>query len=134
MADKFDQYYENARPEIQGIVGNSAKKILDIGCGAGSMAYQLKINNAAEVWGIEPVETAAVKARELLDRVLHSPVEPALEKLPNYFFDAIIFADVLEHLVDPYTVLSKIKYKLNQSFVLRLILIKHLLLINFIFF
>ncbi len=112
MADKFDQYYENARPEIQGVVGNIAKKILDIGCGTGSMAYQLKINNSAEVWGIEPVESAANKAREVLDRVFHSPVETALDKLPDFYFDSIIFADVLEHLVDPYTVLSKIKYKL----------------------
>ncbi len=112
MADKFDQYYENARPEIQGIVGSKVKKILDIGCGAGSMAYQLKVNNAAEVWGIEPVETAAKKAVAVLDKVINSSVEEAIENLPKYYFDAIIFADVLEHLVDPYTVLSKIKYML----------------------
>ena len=112
MSDKFDEYYENPRPEIQGIVGRAAKRILDVGCGAGSMAWHLKTDNAAEVWGVEPIAAAALKASERLDKVIVASVENAIKQLPDYYFDAIIFADVLEHLVDPYTVLSKMKYKL----------------------
>ncbi len=112
MPDKFDEYYENPRPEIQGIVGPNARRILDVGCGSGSMAWHLKTDNAAEVWGVEPIASAAVKARERLDNVINSSVENAMKLLPDYYFDAIIFADVLEHLVDPFALLGKMKYKL----------------------
>jgi 2-polyprenyl-3-methyl-5-hydroxy-6-metoxy-1,4-benzoquinol methylase len=112
MSEKFTDYYENARPEIQGIVGDAPKRILDVGCGAGTMAFQLKQKNNAEVWGIEPIASAAEKAKGRLDTVIASSVEDAIAQLPDYHFDTIIFADVLEHLVDPYSILSKIKYKL----------------------
>ncbi len=110
-----ERYYSFSRPEVQALVEKSSKTILDVGCGNGEMASQLKQKLNAEVWGIEYVQAAADKASSKLDRVLSGKVEDALDKLPNNYFDTIIFADVLEHLTDPESVLAEIKKKLKVN-------------------
>ncbi|MBI9072781.1 MAG: class I SAM-dependent methyltransferase [Melioribacteraceae bacterium] len=113
MTNKNLEYYENERNELMPYLNISAKKILDVGCGAGSLAATIKKRNNAEVWGIELIEDAAVKAKKKIDNVLIGKVEEKIDELPDDYFDIIIFADVLEHLYDPYTVLKKIKTKLK---------------------
>ena len=113
---KSEEYYSLARPEIQQFIQPNINALLDVGCGSGQMASELKLNkNINEVWGIELVETAGLKAKEKLDRVIISPVENAIDELPNNYFDAIIFADVLEHLIEPEEILRKIKSKLKSE-------------------
>ncbi len=112
MRIKENEYYNNKRPDIQAIVAPSARTILDVGCGAGAMASELKEKLSAEVWGIEYYYEAAESAAKILDNVIAGSVEDSINDLPNNYFDSIIFADVLEHLVDPYTVLNEIKHKL----------------------
>ena len=108
-------YYSLSRPEVQNSISPGSKKILDIGCAEGKMASELKKRNNAEVWGIEIVEVVAQKAQEKLDKVLIGPVEEQISKLPEKYFDSIIFADVLEHLVNPEKVLEEIKSKLKDD-------------------
>ena len=86
-----------------------------VGCANGKMASELRERNNAEVWGIEIVEKAAAKAKEKLDKVLIGSVEKQIIKLPEKYFDTIIFADVLEHLVHPEKVLKEIKSKLKND-------------------
>ncbi|MFH1041002.1 MAG: glycosyltransferase [bacterium] len=112
---RTDQYYNNSRPEIQKMVSQKAKKILDVGCAAGHLGYELKKQLGAEVWGIEIVEDVANKAAKKIDFVINLAVENAIEKLPDNYFDTIIFADVLEHLVNPEFVLEQIKSKLKDD-------------------
>ena len=77
------------------------------------MAFELKRNkNIKEVWGIEPVKKAGEVARGRLDKTLIMTIEEAIPLLPDGKFDTIIFADVLEHLVDPEGVLINLKSKL----------------------
>jgi len=108
-------YYAHSRPEVQRMVNTNSKRILDVGCGNGEMASEIKANLNAEVWGIEYVEDAAKRASQKLDRVLTGTVEENLEKIPDGYFDTIIFADVLEHLTFPEKVLEKIKIKLKPD-------------------
>jgi|GEM_PF-542531 len=111
----FPDYYNNPRPDIQSLVDDSAKTILDIGCGSGIMGLELKKKNTAEIWGVELNESAALKARQHLDCVLQGPIERNIELLPEDYFDTIIFADVIEHLVNPAEVLESIKPKLHKN-------------------
>ncbi|MDP4195514.1 MAG: glycosyltransferase [Bacteroidota bacterium] len=114
-SEKFGEYYENPRPEIQQLINKSSKTILDVGCGRGKMASEIKTSLGSEVWGIELVKSAAVVAKDRLDHVLIGKVEDNIRQLPDAYFDSIIFADVLEHLIDPLIVLSSIKTKLTND-------------------
>jgi 2-polyprenyl-3-methyl-5-hydroxy-6-metoxy-1,4-benzoquinol methylase len=114
-SEKFGEYYENPRPEIQQLINKASKTILDVGCGRGKMACEIKTSLQAEVWGIELVKSAAAAAKDRLDHVLIGKVEDNIGQLPDKYFDSIIFADVLEHLIDPLIVLASIKTKLTND-------------------
>ena len=90
--NKQSEYYSNACSEVQGLVKKGSKFILDVGCGSGAMGFSLKSQLAAEVWGIEIAEPAGLKAREKLDNVFIGPVEEYYERLPDRYFDTIIFS------------------------------------------
>ncbi len=94
-------YYRQERLEMQALVPSDARRVLEVGCGAGTVGAALKGRQGAEVWGIEPSRDAATRAESALDRVLCSSIEAALDELPDGHFDWIVFNDVLEHLVDP---------------------------------
>jgi 2-polyprenyl-3-methyl-5-hydroxy-6-metoxy-1,4-benzoquinol methylase/GT2 family glycosyltransferase len=108
-------YYENDREDVQNLINPNSKKILDVGCGKGKLGSVLKRKLGAEVWGVEYVSDIAVYAAEKLDMVINCSIEDAINKLPDKYFDTIIFADVLEHLIDPYNVLKKIRTKLSDK-------------------
>ena len=113
--NKPDGYYNNARTEMLDFLPKEAVKILDVGCGNGIFANLIKERNKAEVWGIELMEQEAIKAKEILHKTFIGPCEDHIDALPDNYFDAIYFNDVLEHLVDPYTVLERIKSKLSTN-------------------
>jgi SAM-dependent methyltransferase len=100
---KTQDYYRNPRPEMLEFVPSAAKTLLDVGCGGGAFGAAIK-RRGAEVWGIEPTH-AATQAAERLDRVIQRPIEQVADVVPANYFDCIVFNDVLEHLVDPWTVL-----------------------------
>ncbi len=108
-------YYSYKRPEMLGFIPQGAKKVLDIGCGEGSFATSIKKKFNSEVWGVEMNPLAAEIAKKNIDRILVGDVLKIMDEIPNSYFDCIIFNDVLEHMVDPYTVLEKIKTKLNNN-------------------
>ena len=79
----------------------NCKRVLDVGCGKGNSSVEtLKRFRSIEVWGIEPVVSAATEAATKLDHVIEGMFLPGAE-LPAGSFDAIFFNDVLEHLFDP---------------------------------
>jgi len=91
------------------------KTIIDIGCGNGAFAEVLKEQTGAEVWGIEYMDREAQVAKDKLHKVYSGKCEDYIDELPDQYFDAVYFNDVLEHLVDPYMVLDKIKSKLSKG-------------------
>lgn len=115
---KATDYFNHQRPEMLAFLPNGCKKVLDIGCGEGIFAEQIKKSEGAETWGIELMEIPGEKAKKVLDTVFVGPCENYLDDLPDDYFDAIYCNDVLEHLVDPYTVLAKLKNKLSEKGVL----------------
>ncbi len=112
---KPDGYYNNPRKELLDFIVNEPKKVLDVGCGDGSFAVLVKQKYNAETWGIEYVQKEAEKAGKILDKSLAGPCENHISSLPDNYFDVIFFNDVLEHLVDPYTVLETIRTKLSPN-------------------
>ena len=95
--------YERARPEILVHVPETARRVLDLGCATGTTGAALKARQPAHVTGIEIEPEYAAEAARVLDRVItaDAATPPALDGP----FDALIAADILEHLIDPWATL-----------------------------
>lgn len=113
LAAKPEGYYDVVRPEVLPFIPEGVSTVLEVGCAGGAFGAQLKDRGAREVWGIEIDESAARRAQGVLDRVLIGDIAALVDDLPDAHFDLAVFNDVLEHLVDPFTVLSKIRGKLS---------------------
>ncbi|SEN10520.1 Methyltransferase domain-containing protein [Nitrosospira multiformis] len=109
-------YYDEPRDEMVRFVPTSVKRLLDVGCGQGAFGVSLlQTHSQLQIWGIEPFADAAEVARQRLAKVINTTIENALESLPEQYFDCVVFNDSLEHLVDPWEVLSKLRPKLTQG-------------------
>jgi SAM-dependent methyltransferase len=96
--------YERARPEILEHVPRTATRVLDLGCATGTTGAALKARQPAAVVGVELDPVYAAEAATRLDEVIAGDVETAQ---PRGSFDALIAADVLEHLKDPWAALRR---------------------------
>jgi SAM-dependent methyltransferase len=99
-------YYEQARPEVAALVPAECQRVLEVGCAGGELGRLLR-GRGHHVTGIELVPDMAERARRWLDQVVTADVEADGIPFPPASFDAIVFADVLEHLVDPWRVLRE---------------------------
>jgi 2-polyprenyl-3-methyl-5-hydroxy-6-metoxy-1,4-benzoquinol methylase len=107
-------YFEQARPEMLEFVPANCKRILDVGCSQGNFGKTLKQSRTVEIWGVEPVASAAATAATKLDRVIEGVFDADTE-LPPAHFDAVIFNDVLEHLMDPHAALRVARKLLTKN-------------------
>ncbi|PHV10201.1 class I SAM-dependent methyltransferase [Chitinimonas sp. BJB300] len=126
--------YRN-RPEIVNLVPIKAKVILDVGCSGGMIGASIKKRQESQITGIERNVMAAMEAAKALDFVLCGDFFELLPDLPVNHYDAIILADVLEHVLDTQGLLFLLRERLAADGALILSvpnvrhwsLIKHLL-------
>jgi O-antigen biosynthesis protein len=100
---------------VVGLVPHGAR-VLEFGCATGYMSEVLKSRKGCKVTGIEISPEAAEIAREHCDRVIVGDAEELDygELLGKDRFEAILFADVLEHLKRPGDVLERIRPFLSR--------------------
>lgn len=96
--------YTSPRPDVFEMVPKTSRQILDVGCSNGALGRCLKmVQPERRVAGIEYDTTFANEAALHLDHVVNADLN--LLNWHKVFadrkFDCIIFADVLEHLIDP---------------------------------
>jgi len=98
--DAYNQGLFNAMPE-------GAACVLEIGCNGGSLgaAYK-KANPGSSYYGVELSKPAAAHAATRLDLVLCGPADEMDLSFLTGKIDCIVYGDVLEHLVDPWTLLA----------------------------
>ena len=100
--------YEGERPDVQALVPRDARRILELGCSNGSLGAALKARQEVEVVGVEYDPGYGSQAARVLDRVIVGDAEAVLASGElSGEFDALVCADVLEHLRDPWTALSR---------------------------
>jgi 2-polyprenyl-3-methyl-5-hydroxy-6-metoxy-1,4-benzoquinol methylase len=83
-------------------------RVLDVGCGRGALGQAIQ-HLGWEVWGIEQNAEVCATARQRLDRVIEADlldVDQVRPGLGAKAFDAVVFSDVLEHLIDPLAVVE----------------------------
>lgn len=108
-SEKPDGYYNNARREIIPLLPSRSGRLLDIGCGEGVTSAWLKARQYCTwICGVELFPAAAAIARTRLDVVYEGNIEHMELPLEPGSIDLILCLDVLEHLVDPWTVLSRL--------------------------
>ena len=108
-------YYAHLRAEVIEAIPEGGATVLDVGCGKGTLGRWLKENGVRTAWGIELVPAAGEEARRWLDDVVVGNVEQAELPWPEASVDGIICADVLEHTVDPWKVVARLKRLLKPG-------------------
>jgi SAM-dependent methyltransferase len=105
--EKSDDYFGYARPEIAPLLPGTTKRVLELGCGSGATLKWLRAQRPVEyAVGIEMSPEASRRAASVFDLVLTNNVETM--ELPDGGFDLILALDVLEHLVDPWTIVRRL--------------------------
>lgn len=106
---RFGDPSDRERPELTRLLPGGPLRVLDAGCGGGAGISAAKARNPSwTVTGVEWDEALAGKARTRCDRVLEGDLARILPELSasGERFDAIVLADVLEHLADPVAALA----------------------------
>ncbi len=100
----FDEPSRRERPELTARLPPGALRILDVGCGAGGGVAEACVRNPGwRVTGVEQDCRLAAQARTRCERVEEGDLRDVLPRLAaeGAQFEALIFADVLEHLDEP---------------------------------
>jgi methionine biosynthesis protein MetW len=91
--------------------------VLEFGCATGYMSEVLARRKGARVTGIELDPEAAAEASARCERVIVGDAETLDldEHLGDERFDAVLFADVLEHLKDPGALLRRVQQFIGEG-------------------
>lgn len=115
-------YYEGINNELLSMLPKEAQTVVEIGCAAGLFAAAYRnINPSVRYLGVEIFEEVAQKAATHLDAIVIGNIENAKvfseleEKLAGSKIDALIFGDVLEHLLNPWEIIAKFKPMMSPN-------------------
>lgn len=114
----MNAYYSHIRKDIISLIpGKKYNALLDVGCGEGFTAELIKKDlKIPFVAGVEINEDAIKSAVNKLDKLYPEDIDSLINR--NEIaekYDIILFADVIEHLVNPWNTLKNIKSILNQN-------------------
>jgi 2-polyprenyl-3-methyl-5-hydroxy-6-metoxy-1,4-benzoquinol methylase len=107
-----------ANEHVVALIPKDAKKIIEIGCSWGSIAREYKkINPKSYFIGCEIVPAFAERARLVCDEVRILDIDRVKQ---NWFdehsnCDTWVFADVLEHLRDPWQLIGNIRKVIPEN-------------------
>jgi 2-polyprenyl-3-methyl-5-hydroxy-6-metoxy-1,4-benzoquinol methylase len=90
------------------------KKVLDLGCNTGLLGEALIKNKECIVYGADYSNEAIKIAKTKLNKAVVCDLEKSIP-FKNEQFDAIVLADILEHLRYPEELLKKIKILLKEK-------------------
>jgi 2-polyprenyl-3-methyl-5-hydroxy-6-metoxy-1,4-benzoquinol methylase len=116
--NKEKDYFTGTRLDVISLLPNNPnQKILEIGAGGGDTITYIKKNKLAkEVVGFELFEIPnSNQLNPEIDRFIFGNIESSDILEEENYFDVIILADVLEHLLDPWNVFLKVKKYLKKD-------------------
>ena len=114
-AHRYGNCYESTREDLMLHVPLDAKDVLDIGCANGLFGQLLKERQRCVVTGIECDTELVNMAKARLDNVISGDIEEIIDRGSLGRFDCILCGDLLEHLNDPWKVVSGLKRHLKKE-------------------
>lgn len=111
---KDKSYFIHDRTDIFKLVPRDARRVLDVGCGTGTLGKRLK-DLGMELIGIERDPDSCKEAERYLDKAICCDAENAELDFEEKSFDCIIYGDILEHFYDPQAVLKKYRRYLKDD-------------------
>ena len=114
-----DHYQDSVNLALADMIDGAPRRVLDLGCAMGHFGQKLKERfGEVSVVGIDANRAAAATAEGRLDRVICARLEDldfAAHGLGEGAFDAIVAADILEHLFNPWRLLERVRPLLAPS-------------------
>lgn len=101
------EYFEGQRADVAALVPVDCRRVLDVGCGYGGLGRQLRIGGVEQVYGVEINPNSAPHLEGIYAGYWIGDVEQVALPADTEVFDCIVFADVLEHLRDPWGTLER---------------------------
>lgn len=108
-------YHDLVRPEILARIPFSARKVLDLGCGTGALGKALKERQDCRVDGLELNPEAYEEARKNLYLVHRGSLDTFDPEKFAGPYDVIVCADILEHIINPWSALRKYSQLLSSD-------------------
>jgi 2-polyprenyl-3-methyl-5-hydroxy-6-metoxy-1,4-benzoquinol methylase len=114
---KDQRYFSGVRKDlIDRLEVDPNRAILEIGCGDGSTgAYAKQQLKCGLYVGVELMSDAAKLAKASIDRVYNANIETFDIPEPYKSFDVLIAGEVLEHLIDPWGALKRLRQFLRPG-------------------
>lgn len=104
---KQREYFQGARPDVVALIPEGPNRILELGCGEGKTLVSARmLRKASELIGIDIIPRT--ENHDELDCYLQGDIDILEIPYPDEYFDVIVCADVLEHLVDPWQVMKRL--------------------------
>jgi 2-polyprenyl-3-methyl-5-hydroxy-6-metoxy-1,4-benzoquinol methylase len=120
-SDKDSDYFSNARKDILPLLPlqrYANAHVLEIGCSSGHTLQWLKESGyCTQTTGVELYADVDVAQRKV-DHFFKLDIEKSMPDSPTNSVDLILCLDVLEHLIDPWTVVSHLTDLLTKDGVL----------------
>jgi len=111
-----ENYFNYTRSEILPLLPSSVSRVLEIGCGTGkTLAWLKSVRQCKWLGGVEFNLEAADQARTRLDVVYDGNIEQMELPIAPGSLDLILCLDVLEHLIDPWTVVKRLQMHLRPG-------------------
>jgi SAM-dependent methyltransferase len=117
--DVVPPYIMSLYAPLQSLGISAHTKILDFGCGNGSLGAWLRNNFNCRVWGTEISDVAVTQAREKgYQEVTQHSLEDVSVPFPNESFDIAILCAAIEHLFEPDRAVQQARSSLGEKGIL----------------
>jgi SAM-dependent methyltransferase len=113
-ATKAEGYFTNARWDLLQLVEGKRLSVLEVGAGSGATLRAAKESGlAARAVAIDIVEP--VRRESHIDEFHVGSVEDMAFSFAAHSFDVILLGDVLEHLIDPWKAVLRLRELLSED-------------------
>ncbi len=108
--EKDATYFSDTREPLLDLIDRTGLRVLDVGCAAGVVGKRLlETGKAKWVTGIELVPEQGEIARSVLNEIHVGNIEEMSFYWPAGQFDCFVLGDVLEHVIDPWNLLRRLR-------------------------
>ncbi len=110
-------YYDQDQSDILDLLDDTPASALEVGCATGKMLATLQGSGVQRLVGVEYVDVIADQARKRCPdaHIFAGSIDDITDEQLGGNFDLIIASMVLEHLIDPWATISRLKGLLREG-------------------